>query len=265
MAQGLRYIPTQQVRVGTCGFAEAQARTFRDFDLIEVQRTFYQPPRAETAARWRDQAPQGFVFTLKAWQLPTHAPTSPTYRRLKKTFSDAKLARAGGLKWNDVTRMAWASTQEIADALAAQAIVFQMPRSFTPSQETLRNLYRLFEHIDRRGRRMCLEPRSETWNDAALRKLVADLDLTHVVDPFLRGPVGRGLRYFRLHGRPAYHYHHRYSDADLVELEGVLNHAWPNWVLFNNDAMSGDARRFIKRIRKIRTRGDDRDRVSLID
>jgi uncharacterized protein YecE (DUF72 family) len=60
--------------------------------------------------------------------------------------------------------------------------------------------------------------------------------------------VVSGMRYYRLHGRPAYHYRYRYTDADLLQLESALSRVWPNRVLFNNDAMAEDARRFIGRI-----------------
>lgn len=236
--------------VGTCGFAERQARTFREFDILEVQQTFYQPPKAATVRRWREKAPAGFVFTLKAWQLLTHECSSPTYRRLREGFSDAELAQAGSFKWNRLTRMAWERTLETAEALEAQAVVFQAPRTFTPSSRNLRRLYRFFERIERGGRRMAFEPRGEAWDDATLRSIVSDLDLIHVVDPFLRRPVGRGQRYFRLHGRPAYHYHYRYTEADLATLLRALAKSWPDWVLFNNDAMADDARRFIRHLRR---------------
>jgi uncharacterized protein YecE (DUF72 family) len=239
---------SHQIRIGTCGFAEAQVRCFDDFDIVEIQQSFYQPPRASTVARWRAMAPPDFVFAIKAWQLLTHAPSSPTYRRLKQPLSDTELAQAGGFRWNALTRMAWQRTREIADALGARAVLFQTPRSFTPSRDNLRRLRGFFERIDRDGRRMAFEPRGEAWDDATLRSLVVDLDLVHVVDPFLRAPLGRGLRYFRLHGRPAYRYHYRYSDADLHRLEAALSRAWTNWVLFNNDAMAEDARRFIARL-----------------
>jgi uncharacterized protein YecE (DUF72 family) len=232
--------------VGTCGFAEARAKTFRDFGIVEIQQTFYQPPRVATAARWREQAGPDFVFSLKAWQLITHEASSPTYRRLRETFPARTLARAGGFRWNALTRMAWARTQAIADALQAEAIVLQTPRSFVPSRQNLRRLCRFFEAVDRRGRRLVFEPRGEAWQDDIVRSLVRDLELVHGVDPFLRRPVGRGLRYFRLHGRPAYHYHYRYTDAELRALQGMLSRAWPNRVLFNNDAMANDARRFLR-------------------
>jgi uncharacterized protein YecE (DUF72 family) len=63
------------VKVGCCGFAGSQGRCFRDFRLVEVQQTFYEPPRVTTAERWRAKAPADFEFTLKAWQLITHEAT----------------------------------------------------------------------------------------------------------------------------------------------------------------------------------------------
>lgn len=234
--------------VGTCGFAEAQEKTFHDFGLLEVQHSFYHPPRAATAARWRERAGGGFVFTLKAWQLITHEASSPTYRRLKAPLSARELTRAGGFRWNATTRMAWDRTLEIAEALQAAAVVFQTPRSFLPTPRNIRHLCHFFERIERQGRRMVFEPRGEAWRDDVVRPLVGDLELVHGVDPFLRRPVGKGLRYFRLHGRPAYHYRYRYTDADLRTLQAMLSRAWPNLVLFNNDAMADDARRFLRRL-----------------
>lgn len=232
--------------VGTCGFAASHRRCFEDFPIVEVQQTFYDPPRTSTVARWREEAPVGFVFTLKAWQILTHEASSPTYRRLKHPLPDRDRAKAGGFRWNSLTRMAWQRTLELADALRAEAIVFQTPRSFLPSRENLRRLHRFFEAIDRGGRRMVFEPRGAAWTSDILRGVIGELALVHGVDPFLRRPVGRGMRYFRLHGRPDYRYHYRYTDADLLALRGMLSGAWPNRVLFNNDCMADDAKRFIR-------------------
>jgi uncharacterized protein YecE (DUF72 family) len=68
------------LRIGCCGFVAAQAQYFRLFKVIEIQQTFYQLPWLETAAKWRSAAPEDFEFTLKAWQVITHEPSSPTYR-----------------------------------------------------------------------------------------------------------------------------------------------------------------------------------------
>jgi uncharacterized protein YecE (DUF72 family) len=89
------------VQVGCCGFAGAQTAYFRDFGLIEVQQTFYEPPRVNTAERWRANAPTGFDFTLKAWQLITHEATSPTYRRLRTPLSQSAAAHVRSFKPTD--------------------------------------------------------------------------------------------------------------------------------------------------------------------
>ena len=60
------------VRVGLCGFTMAFEDYLRDYRLVEVQQTFYDPPREATMRRWRAEAPSDFEFTIKAWQLITH-------------------------------------------------------------------------------------------------------------------------------------------------------------------------------------------------
>jgi uncharacterized protein YecE (DUF72 family) len=62
-----------KIKVGCCGFAGGQRDYFERFELIEIQQTFYQPPRLPTAEKWRAAARKGFEFTLKAWQLITGA------------------------------------------------------------------------------------------------------------------------------------------------------------------------------------------------
>lgn len=69
-----------EILIGCCGWSEARGKYFRDFPGVELQTTFYQPPSPELAKKCRLEAPPGFSFTLKAWQLITHPATSPTYR-----------------------------------------------------------------------------------------------------------------------------------------------------------------------------------------
>lgn len=235
--------------MGTCGFAERHADTFRDFAIVEIQSTFYQPPRLSTVERWRRDAPSSFSFSLKAWQLITHAGTSPTYRRLKEALSEYDRARCGDFRWNALTRMAWSRIEAVADALAAEAIIFQTPASFAPSEGNLRRVCHFFEQIERHGRRLVFEPRGAAWTDEILAPLIGDLDLIHGVDPFLRPPAENAYRYFRLHGRPAYNYRYRYTDDDLLQLLQALNWHGANRVLFNTIHMAEDAKRFLRLIR----------------
>ena len=65
------------VKVGCCGWARGRAAYFPHFRLVEVQQTFYKLLKLETALRWRQEAPPGFEFSLKAWQAITHPPPAP--------------------------------------------------------------------------------------------------------------------------------------------------------------------------------------------
>ena len=42
------------------------------FDTVEVNSTFYQLPKRDSVARWVEQTPDGFVFTVKASRYLTH-------------------------------------------------------------------------------------------------------------------------------------------------------------------------------------------------
>ncbi|MFA9461013.1 DUF72 domain-containing protein [Thiohalorhabdus methylotrophus] len=237
------------IRVGTCGFAEAQARTFRDLEMLEDQKTFYQPPRVATARRWRERAGPAFTFAVKAWQLITHYPNSPTYRRLRESLDERQRREAGGLRWNPTTRMAWERTQAIADALVAEAVLLQTPASFRPTAGNLENLHAFLRNAERRGRYLVFEPRGGEWTDALVAELARETGVVHGVDPFLRAPATGGYRYFRLHGHPAYGYHYRYTDEELDTLAGWARDESPVRILFNNDAMAEDGRRFQRRLK----------------
>ncbi len=56
---------------------------FEDFSLVEIQKTFYSFPKTSTVKKWREKAKEDFEFTIKASQLITHDPSSPTYKKAK--------------------------------------------------------------------------------------------------------------------------------------------------------------------------------------
>src|ERR687883_886951 len=96
-----------EVRVGLCGFTMAFADYVREFPVVEVQQTFYEPPRDATLLRWRRQAPLRFEFTLKAWQLITHDASSPTYRRLRRPLAVADRELVGSFRLTAPVLRAW--------------------------------------------------------------------------------------------------------------------------------------------------------------
>ena len=227
--------------VGCCGFPVKRETYYAHFNTVEVQQTFYTPPREETARRWREEAPEGFRFAMKAWQLITHPPSSPTYRRLRRPLEGERDAY-GFFKPTDEVWSAWEETRTIARALGAAWIIFQCPARFTPTDEHVANLRAFFSRIEREGWRLGWEPRG-SWPVDLVRDLCHELDLVHVVDPFKGLPVTSGLAYFRLHGKTGYRY--QYTDEDLRELLGWCGHFDEAWVMFNNVSMWNDARAFL--------------------
>ncbi len=230
------------IKIGCCGWAEAQAKYFADFDILEVQETFYQPGRIEKYEKWRSTAPPRFEFAVKAWQLITHEPSSPTYRRLKTAVPEARKDRYGSFRPTEEVFAAWEVTDMIAQTLRTRVILFQSPASFVPSPANIRNLRNFFRTIDRRRYTLCWEPRG-SWPTGDVRRISRDLDLIHCVDPFTARPMHGRVRYFRLHGRPGYNLQYRYREEDLRELQRLLDRNTA-YVLFNNLTMLDDAKRF---------------------
>src|SRR5215207_1854210 len=139
----------RKIKIGTSGFRLPQAEYAQLFTCVEIQHTFYQPPQLSTLERWRANAPGGFEFTLKAWQLITHEAKSPTYKRLKKTLTDVERKEAGYFKPSTIVREAWQTTLDCARALQAKTVLFQCPASFKPYRENIANLEKFFSRIER--------------------------------------------------------------------------------------------------------------------
>ncbi|MDZ7334429.1 MAG: DUF72 domain-containing protein [candidate division KSB1 bacterium] len=231
------------LKIGCCGFSEARSKYFCEFKVVEVQQTFYQPPRLETLEQWRNEAPPEFEFTLKAWQLITHPATSPTYRRLKKPNSISNPANYGFFKATDEVFAAWEETRRCANALNAKLVIFQCPASFKPTDENIENMEKFFLEIDRPGLTLCWEPRGQ-WENKIIASLCERLNLVHCVDPFVTEPVSGSIYYFRLHGIGGYRY--RFSTQDFERLTVYHLSDKPIYYMFNNVAMLEDARSFLK-------------------
>jgi uncharacterized protein YecE (DUF72 family) len=242
-----------RIRVGCCGFAGSRREYLQRFPVVEIQQTFYKLPRLKTAQGWRHEADQDraaggspvFEFTIKAWQLITHEPSSPTYRRLGRPIPETERNAVGSFRPSEPVFRAWEATAAVARALDAAVIVFQCPPRFTPTPEHAANLRSFFGRIDREGRTMAWEPRGD-WPPDLVRALCAELELVHVVDPLRHPPQTGGLRYFRLHGLTGYRYLH--TDDDLEALYRACAGEAPAYVLFNNLFMGEDALRFLRRI-----------------
>ncbi|HSJ30773.1 MAG TPA: DUF72 domain-containing protein [Longimicrobiales bacterium] len=231
------------MKLGMCGFTIGARAYYRQFNVVEVQQTFYDPPPIATLRRWRADAPPHFEFTLKAWQVITHFSTSRTYRRLRSHFPEYARSEAGGFRLNDTVFAAWLTTLDCAQLLKATAILFQCPASFRPAPDALAAMREFFRHIDRPpGIRLLWEPRGD-WPDEIIQSMCRELDLIHAVDPFIRPSLTPEVIYWRLHGNRS-HYA-SYTDTELRRI-----YAWlPDddrdaYVMFNNIPRVTDIRRF---------------------
>ena len=211
---------------------------------MEVQRTFYQLPRVKTSYKWRQESPAHFEFTLKAWQLITHLPSSPTYRRLSHPIPEELKDAYGSFKPTPENFKAWKDTLEVARALEAEIVVFQSQPSFGPGPKNKAQMRAFFSTIERDGLQMAWEPRGP-WTPDEAGKICRELDLLHVVDPFQNREKAGAVIYWRLHGTG--NFRHRYTDQELGKLVTILRKSKKKkaYVLFNNIYMWEDAQRFL--------------------
>lgn len=230
-----------KIKIGCCGFPVAKDRYYQAFDVVELQQTFYQPPELATVKRWRDSSPPGFEFTLKAWQLITHPPSSPTYRKLRQVLPEKIKKNYGFFRPTKEVLKAWDVIDEICQVLKTKVVVFQCPPSFTPTREHRQDLKKFFRSIDRSNYTFCWEPRGE-WEARLVESLCRELDLVHSVDPFKSSPTYGKIKYLRLHGIGGYRY--RYTDRDLKSLRDKKFKGPKVYYMFNNVYMFEDARRF---------------------
>jgi len=228
------------IKVGCCGFPVKRETYDKVFSVVEVQQTFYQLPQLTTANKWREEAHPDFEFTMKAWQLITHEPSSPTYRRLRTPVSEKMKKECGSFKNTESVARAWSETAEFARALGAKKIVFQCPASYGPSEENIDRLQGFFKRIERDAFTFVWEPRGH-WERKEVERICRELDIVPCLDPLTDPPGASPLLYVRLHGRTGYRY--TYSDRDLMEMVKIAKQYTESYLMFNNISMYGDALR----------------------
>ncbi len=235
------------IKVGCCGFPTSKRSYFKKFSVIEIQQTFYKLPTENLAKRWKDEAPIHFEFTLKAWQLITHPPSSPTYRKLGFEIPENKKDKYGFFRPTDEVFEAWEEFKKIAKILGAQKIIFQTPAKFTPAEEHKRNIVEFFKKIERENFVFIWEPRGD-WHPKEILEICEKLNLIDCVDPFKRLETYGDIKYYRLHGIGGYRY--KYTDEELERLKKWVLGDKPAYVMFNNTAMLENSQRFKELLQK---------------
>ncbi len=233
-----------EVHVGCCGYPQPKKMYYEHFDLVEIQKTFYQLPRVKSAQAWRLEAPPSVEFTLLAWQLITHRPSSPSYRHLTVPVDEAKRDCYGSFKPTEEVCEVWEQTLEVAHALESEMVIFQAPPTFGPGPKNIANIREFFTKCRRDGIHLGWEPKGTDWDPEEVGRLCRELDLIHVVDPIQGREKAGSIIYWRMHGIGGYR--HQYTDQELRRFISILRKSKKKkaYVLFNNIHMWEDALRF---------------------
>jgi uncharacterized protein YecE (DUF72 family) len=238
------------LRIGCAGLPNGVSRPhyFENLDLLEADVTFFEPPRDLALRRWKQEAPPGAGFTMLAWQLVTHDPSTAGYERLTQPLTPEVKAQVGSLKITPAVKDAWQRTVAASQVLGAEVIVLQTPPSFAPSAANQDAMRRFFGEIVGKlpeGTVVAWEPRG-VWAPAQAAKLARELEILYALDPLaleVEPPEGP-YAYFRLYGlglqRGKIDENNMDLLADMLDLYSVA------WVVFNNVEKYRDAQRFRK-------------------
>jgi uncharacterized protein YecE (DUF72 family) len=232
------------ISVGTCGFSKSRAEVSGKLQAVEIQDSFYKHVEPATAKRWRRDSSKGFLFSVKASQLITHDPSSPTYRKSDIARDTRLAAKYGSFKPTREVMAAWRKTEETCRILDARAVLFQTPASFEPTAENIENIGKFMQRAETKMIR-AWEPR-DGWPREYVEEICSRHKIVHCVDPFAEEPVTAKVAYFRLHGKPpgSRNYYYTYSDQELAWLRDRCVVFDEVYVFFNNISMFADAVRF---------------------
>ena len=230
--------------VGTCGFSKSRAEIFGKLQAVEIQESFYRHVDLATAKRWRRDSPKDFIFSVKASQLITHDPSSPTYRKSDFVPDPGSATKYGSFRPTREVVAAWRKTEETCRILDAKAVLFQTPPPFRPSEETIDNIGKFMQRAETKMIR-AWEPRGD-WPREYIEEICSRHRLVHCVDPFAEETVTTKTAYFRLHGKPpgSRNFYYTYSDQELATLRETCAGFDEVHVFFNNISMFADAVRF---------------------
>ncbi len=207
----------------------------RAFRTVEVNATFYRLPARETAARWVEQTPAGFVFAVKASRYLTHV------KRL------AGLAD-GFARFRE-------RIEPLAEAGKLGPVLWQLPESFHRDDD------RLGAALAALGDgRHCFEFRHPSWFAEEVYSLLGERDVALVIGddplrPFQTRRITASWTYVRFHrgrrGRGG-----NYSAAELevwkrriaawrsrVEVFAYFNNDWRAYAPRNAAALAAGLRR----------------------
>ena len=237
-----------RIRVGLAGWSNPPAKRFeRDpeqthlsyyathFSCVEINSSFYRPHQSATYARWRDETPAPFRFSVKMPRSVTH---------------ESHLKRCAA----EVSRF-YKDIAALQPKLAA--VLVQLPPSLEFNGRTVRTFFNSVPRL--RGVKVVCEPRHPSWFTSAAERALRDAGVSRVAAdpvrcPGAEAPGGvRRFAYFRWHGSPRLYYS-KYSEAQLATFAATVRKtkAAEIWCVFDNTARHeawDDALKFMAALR----------------
>jgi uncharacterized protein YecE (DUF72 family) len=221
-----------RIRVGLAGWSNPPAQRLErapgqthlsyyaaHFSCVEINSSFYRPHRHATYARWRDETPATFRFSVKMPRTITHE------SHLKHCATE--IARF---------------YEEIAGLQPKlAAVLVQLPPSLEFNRRTVRTFFNSLPRF--RGTKVVCEPRHPSWFKSAAEEALREARVSRVAADPARCPGAErpgGLRrfaYFRWHGTP-HLYYSKYSQAQLAAFGAAVSRtrATETWCVFDNTA-----------------------------
>jgi len=186
------------------------------FDTVEINNSFYRLPTAETFAAWRDQAPEGFRYAVKAGRFLTH----------QKKLKDAAEPLARFLD----------RARHLDDRLGP--ILYQLPPRWQFDRDRLLNFLDLLP----RDLQHVFEFREPSWMTDEVLALLDERSIsfcTHdIADLAVPRRATGPIVYVRFHG-PSGRYYGRYDETVLEgcwrRMESEAARGRDIYAYFNND------------------------------
>jgi uncharacterized protein YecE (DUF72 family) len=186
------------------------------FRTVELNTSFYHLPRADTFAKWRDQAPEGFRYAVKAPRFITHM------KKLKDCEEPVQefLSRARHL------------------GATIGPILYQLPPKWSFNEERLEAFMALLP----RDLHHVFEFREKSWMTQEVLALLDERGISfcvHDMEQLVTAPWASGpIAYVRFHGGEG-KYWGRYQDEKLLGwADWMVDQARGGrevWAYFNND------------------------------
>jgi len=161
-------------------------------DTIEINSSFYAPPKPNVAASWARKVRNNpnFRFTAKAWQRLSHDSGDEASSALVETCAAVQT-----------------SMGPLADAGILGALLIQFPWRFRYAPENLEYLENLFRHL--KDFPLVLEVRHGSWDKQAFSDFLCEnnVALCNIDQPVIGNSIKPAssltsrLGYFRFHGR----------------------------------------------------------------